>query len=191
MNHERCVFALIGQVTIVVFQNLALCCRIMRVIQAIPVSEEVARLQPERNILLILWWVFQSLLKSLLPTFSVRSACCCFSAQTSVTKTHRYILQSSRRLPLPVVWRPLSLRFSVLITVFIFVSFNSSYQPHLGYLQAGRRRGTVKEDATLSTTTVELRHGHDPSFRYTAGFLLYTDTLTLIFYLLILQIKLK
>lgn len=75
----------------------------------------------------------------------------------------------------------LRLRFSVLITVFIFVSFNSSFQPHLGSLQAGRRRGTIKEDATLSTTTVELQHGHDPSFRYTAGFLLYTDTLTLIF----------
>lgn len=40
---------------IIVFDILLLSCRIMLVIQAIPVSEEVPGLQQERNILLILW----------------------------------------------------------------------------------------------------------------------------------------
>lgn len=44
-----------GRVMIVVHDILPLCCRIMQVIQAIPVSEEAAKLQLERNILLILW----------------------------------------------------------------------------------------------------------------------------------------
>ena len=54
----------------------------------------------------------------------------------------------------------------------IFMSFNSCFRPQLGCLQAGRRSETVKGDATLSTTTAEPLHGHDPSFRYKAGFLI-------------------
>lgn len=51
-----------GQVVIRVI--LPLYCRNTAVIRGIPVAEEVPRPQQERNILLILWWVFHSLLKS-------------------------------------------------------------------------------------------------------------------------------
>lgn len=57
----------------------------------------------------------------------------------------------------------------------IFMSFNSYFQSHLGCLQAGRRSETLKEDVTMSTTTADPLHGHDPSFRYKVGFLIDVD----------------
>lgn len=58
----------------------------------------------------------------------------------------------------------------------LFMSFNSIFQPQPCCLQDGRRSETVKEDATLSTTTVEALHGHAPSFRYNVFYFILTDT---------------
>ena len=51
------------------------------------------------------------------------------------------------------------------------MSFISFFQTQLGFLQAGRRSETVKEDATISTTTTVPLHGYDHHFRYKVGFL--------------------
>lgn len=86
----------------------------------------------------------------------------CMSVQMSVFETHRYISMVSDRS-------------SAVSLYSIFLSFNSCFQPQLGYLQAGRRSETIKEDATMSTTTAEALHGHDPLFRYKVGFLAGID----------------
>lgn len=180
-ERER-IYTLMAQV-IIVFDILLLSCRIMLVIQAIPVSEEVPGIQQERNILLILWWVFLSLLKP--DFFFYQSGIKVLLYECSdVFTIHRYFFFNRHYLchflwcrivlvrlyiSLLVSCYSLSLRLSVLITTFNFFGINSCFQPQLGCLQAGRRSETVKEDATMSTTTAEQLRGHDPLFRYKVG----------------------
>jgi len=127
----------------------------MWVIQAIPVAEKVPELQPERNILLILWWAFPSLLKSQVLT-SPSSINMHWGHQCSRYNENANLCFFVRYLVFALVIWHLSLK----------LSFNSCFRPPLGYPRAGRKSVTAKEDATMSTTTPEPPPGYDLSFRW-------------------------